>query len=89
MRYDLVTEADIVTNYFLSLSSYWAACPHKPSDWLARLSVLLPSPVAMLWTCLAASLCLGPTSALIPDPRPEQTDLLSLRNVGPVAFHPN
>ena len=44
-----------------------------------RLSVFLPSPVAMLWTCLEARLWLGPRSALIPEPRPEQMDLLNLR----------
>ena len=43
-----------------------------------RLSVFLPSPVAMLWTCLEARLWLGPRSALIPEPRPEQMDLLNL-----------
>ena len=49
--------------------------------WLAvaRLSVFLPSPVAMLCTCLEASLLLGPRSALIPELRPEQMDLLILR----------
>ena len=41
--------------------------------------MFLPSPVAMLWTCLEARLWLGPIRALIPDPRPEQIDLLSLR----------
>ena len=45
-----------------------------------RLSVFLPSPVAMLWTCLEARLWLGPRSALIPEPRPEQMDLLNLRH---------
>ena len=40
--------------------------------------MFLPSPVAMLWTCLEARLWLGPRSALIPEPRPEQMDLLNL-----------
>ena len=56
----------------------------SPSDWslwlaVARLSVFLPSPVAMLCTCLEARLWLGPRSALIPEPRPEQIDLLILK----------
>ena len=74
-----MTEAETIANYFASLSlSDWSLEPSEPSDWL-RLSVFLPSPVAMLWTCLEARVWLGPMRALTPDPRPEQMDLLILR----------
>ena len=81
MRYGLVTKAETIANYFQSLSLLLIGHLGHLSPLIGqlRLSVFLPSPVAMLWTCLAASLLLGPISALIPELRPEQMDLLILR----------